>query len=122
MANSNSVTVLNRNTDFRRLYRRGSSYANPALVIYFLKNRAGICRIGITSSKRIGNAVQRNKSRRLIRAAFREVYSEYEEYLQGYDFIFVARVRTRYKKCTELAEIMLRQLKKAGIIPRESVS
>ncbi|MEE1352267.1 MAG: ribonuclease P protein component [Acutalibacteraceae bacterium] len=122
MANSNSVTVLNRNTDFRRLYRRGSSYANPALVIYFLKNRAGICRIGITSSKRIGNAVQRNKSRRLIRAAFREVYSEYEEYLQGYDFIFVARVRTRYKKSTELAEIMLRQLKKAGIIPRESVS
>ena len=106
MANSNSVTVLNRNTDFRRLYRRGSSYANPALVIYFL----------------IGNAVQRNKSRRLIRAAFREVYSEYEEYLQGYDFIFVARVRTRYKKSTELAEIMLRQLKKAGIIPRESVS
>lgn len=122
MANSYSVTVLNRNTDFRRLYRRGSSYANPALVIYFLKNRAGICRIGITSSKRIGNAVQRNKSRRLIRAAFREVYSEYEEYLQGYDFIFVARVRTRYKKSTELAEIMLRQLKKAGIIPRESVS
>lgn len=122
MANSNSITVLNRNTDFRRLYRRGSSYANPALVIYFLKNRAGICRIGITSSKRIGNAVQRNKSRRLIRAAFREVYSEYEEYLQGYDFIFVARVRTRYKKSTELAEIMLRQLKKAGIIPRESVS
>ena len=122
MANSNSVTVLNRNTDFRRLYRRGSSYANPALVIYFLKDRAGICRIGITSSKRIGNAVQRNKSRRLIRAAFREVYSEYEEYLQGYDFIFVARVRTRYKKSTELAEIMLRQLKKAGIIPRESVS
>lgn len=122
MANSNSVTVLNRNTDFRRLYRRGSSYANPALVIDFLKNRAGICRIGITSSKRIGNAVQRNKSRRLIRAAFREVYSEYEEYLQGYDFIFVARVRTRYKKSTELAEIMLRQLKKAGIIPRESVS
>ena len=122
MANSNSITVLNRNTDFRRLYRRGSSYANPALVIYFLKNRAGICRIGITSSKRIGNAVQRNNSRRLFRAAFREVYSEYEEYLQGYDFIFVARVRTRYKKSTELAEIMLRQLKKAGIIPRESVS
>lgn len=122
MSGPNAPTILKRNTDFRRLYKRGTSCTNPALVIYFMKNRAGICRIGITSSKRIGNAVQRNKSRRLIRAAFREVYSEYEEYLQGYDFIFVARVRTRYKKSTELAEIMLRQLKKAGIIPRESVS
>ena len=56
---------------------RGTSYANPALVTYFMKNRAGICRIGITTSKKIGNAVERNKSRRLIRAAFQNVYKEY---------------------------------------------
>ena len=74
---------------------RGTSYANPALVTYFMKNRAGICRIGITTSKKIGNAVERNKSRRLIRAAFQNVYKEYGEYLEGYDFVFVARGRTR---------------------------
>lgn len=119
MASLKSAITLKRNTDFRRLYRKGSSYANPALVTYFLKNRAGICRIGITSSKKIGNAVERNKSRRLIRAAFREVYSEYGESLQGYDFVFVARVRTRQKKSTEIAEVMRSHLQSAGLIPKE---
>lgn len=119
MASLKSAITLKRNTDFRRLYKRGSSYANPALVTYCLKNRAGICRIGITSSKKIGNAVERNKSRRLIRAAFREVYSQYGEQLQGYDFVFVARVRTRYRKSTELAKIMVSQLESAGLIRKE---
>ncbi len=111
------MTTLKRNTDYRRLYSRGTSYANPALVTYFLKNRAGICRIGITTSKKIGNAVERNKSRRLIRAAFRNVYNEYEEYLQGYDFVFVARGRTRYLKSYDLEKVMVKHLRKGNIIP-----
>lgn len=110
------VVVLNQNTDFKRLYKRGASYANPALVLYVMKNRAGICRIGITSSKKIGNAVARNKSRRLIRAAFHEIYKKYEEELQGYDLIFVCRVKTRFKKSTEIEKIMQNQLLDAGII------
>ena len=122
MSGPNAPTILKRNTYFRRLYKRGTSCTNPALVIYFMKNRAGICRIGITSSKKIGNAVERNKSRRLVRAAFREVYGTYGDALQGYDFIFVCRVRTRYKKSTDLAKIMVSQLKNAGIIPAESGS
>ena len=80
-----------------------------------MKNRAGICRIGITTSKKIGNAVERNKSRRLIRAAFQNVYKEYGEYLQGYDFVFVARGRTRYKKSYDLEQVMIQHLKKGNI-------
>lgn len=82
-----------------------------------MKNRAGICRIGITTSKKIGNAVERNKSRRLIRAAFQNVYKEYGEYLEGYDFVFVARGRTRYRKSYDLEQVMVKQLKKGNIIP-----
>ena len=82
-----------------------------------MKNRAGICRIGITTSKKIGNAVERNKSRRLIRAEFQNVYKEYGEYLEGYDFVFVARGRTRYKKSYDLEQVMVKHLKKGNIIP-----
>ena len=82
-----------------------------------MKNRAGICRIGITTSKKIGNAVERNKSRRLIRAAFQNVYKEYGEYLEGYDFVFVARGRTRYSKSYDLEQVMVKHLKKGNIIP-----
>lgn len=108
--------ILKQNTDFRRLYKRGASYANPALVVYAMKNRAGICRIGITSSKKIGNAVERNKSRRLIRAAFQEVYKNYADQLLGYDLVFVARVKTRYRKSTDLEKVMVDCLQKAHVI------
>jgi len=106
--------VLKQNSDFRRAYGRGKSYSDPALVTYVLKNnRAGICRMGITTSKKIGNAVERNRSRRVIRAAFREVQPLLKS---GYDFVFVARSRTKYVKSTDLAMIMLNQMKKAGVI------
>ena len=107
------TVTLKENCDFRRLYGKGKSFQSPALVSYVMKNRAGICRIGITTSKKIGNAVERNRSRRVIRAAYREI----EDKINGnYDFVFVARSRTKYQKSTQLAQLMLSQLEKAGVI------
>lgn len=107
------TVTIKSNCDFRRIYGKGKSFQGPALVSYVLKNRAGICRIGITTSKKIGNAVERNRSRRVIRAA----YSMIEEKIQGnYDFVFVARSKTKYIKSTKLAEMMLSQLVEAGVI------
>lgn len=108
-----TFTTLNRNADFHRAYRRGKVYTNPALVSYVTKNRAGICRIGITTSKKIGNAVERNRSRRVIRAAFHAVESEING---GWDIVFVARSKTKYLKSTQLEAIMLAHLKQAGVI------
>lgn len=111
----NTVT-LNRNCDFRRLYGRGTTYANPALVVYLQKNRAGICRIGITVSKKTGNAVCRNRSKRIIRAAYRNI----EKCICGnWDFVFVARSKTKYLKSTDIQKIMTEQLLKAGAIKNE---
>lgn len=111
---SNTVT-LNRNCDFRRLYGRGKSYTNPALVVYLQRNRAGICRIGITVSKKIGNAVQRNRSKRIIRAAFYHL----EPQISGsWDIVFVARSKTKYLKSTDVEKAMLEQLQKAGAIEK----
>ena len=108
----NTVTIKS-NCDFRRTYGKGKVFQAPALVSYVLKNRAGICRIGITTSKKIGNAVERNRTRRIIRAAYREI----EGKINGnYDIVFVARSRTKYKKSTQIAQIMLSQLKEAGVI------
>lgn len=110
----NTVT-LNRNGDFLRLYRRGKTYTNPALVVYLQKNRAGICRIGITVSKKLGNAVCRNRCKRVIRAA----YAELEPHLSGnYDIVFVARSKTKYLKSTEIKDIMYKLLKTAGAIEK----
>ena len=113
------TVTIKSNCDFRRTYGKGKVFQAPALVSYVLKNRAGICRIGITTSKKIGNAVERNRSRRVIRAAYREI----EEKINGnYDIVFVARSRTKYQKSTQIAQIMLSHLKEAGVIDETDVN
>ncbi len=106
---------INENSDFRRVYYRGKSCARPALVVYAMKNRVGVCRVGITVSKKIGNAVERNRSRRIIRAAFQSVMGK-EELKGSYDFVFVARTKTKYLKSTQVEKAMTECLKEVGVI------
>ena len=106
------TVTLNTNSDFRRVYARGKVYTDPALVSYVMKNRAGICRIGITTSKKIGNAVQRNRARRVIRAATEML----PPIKGGCDIVFVARTKTVRKKSTDIFQIMERELRSAGVI------
>lgn len=105
--------TLKLNKDFRRLYGRGKSKVHPALVTYVMKNRAGYCRIGITTSKKIGCAVERNRARRVILAAWRELCPAVPN---GYDLVFVARARTPGVKSTELVKAMRRQFEALGVL------
>ena len=57
---------LCENRDFKRLYARGRSFVTPLCVVYVMKNRLGVNRVGITTSKKIGCAVKRNRARRLL--------------------------------------------------------
>ena len=105
--------TITDNCDFRRAYAHGKVYTNPALVTYVRKNRAGICRVGITASKKIGNAVQRNRARRVIKAA---CFSVTDSLTGHYDIVFVARTRTVGVKSTELIPVIRRHLRSAGVI------
>lgn len=102
-----------RNNEFRRVYSKGKSFAGPVVVTYVQKNRLGVTRIGITTSKKIGNAVARSRCRRVIRAAYRPLSQRVK---QGYDLVFVARGRTCFVKSTEVQRAMKEQLQKAGIL------
>lgn len=105
-------TTLKENRDFRRLYNRGKSVAAPALVTYAMRNRAGRTRVGITSGKKIGNAVKRNRARRIIRAAF----SQLEGRVSGWDLVFVARTKTTSVKMQAVLADMEQELKRLGVI------
>ncbi len=80
-----------------------------------MKNRAGICRAGITTSKKIGNAVERNRSRRIIRAAYQSVLRD-GVIAGNWDFVFVARTKTKYLKSSVIKEQMLLCMKQLGVI------
>ncbi|HEX3025978.1 MAG TPA: ribonuclease P protein component [Clostridia bacterium] len=109
----NSYLPIKENKDFRRIYNRGKSYVSPVLVTYVLKNRNNTVRIGITTSKKTGNAVKRSRARRVIREAFRTMERSVKP---GYDFIFVARGKTPFVKSTDVCRAMTAQLKNAGVL------
>lgn len=99
--------IIKKNSDFARAYRRGKSSVSGVLVTYAVRNRTGETRIGITASKKIGGAVRRNRAKRVIRAAYRELEPGTPS---GWDFIFVARGRTPGCGMREIRDAMRRQL------------
>ena len=108
------VVTIHQNTDFRRVYGRGKSCTSPALVVYCLKNRAGVCRIGITTSKKLGGAVERNRCRRVIKEAYLHLLPLC---VGGWDIVFVARFKTLRLKTGDVEKMMHTQLRQMGVIP-----
>lgn len=105
--------VLRDNNEFRRVYSRGTSKAGPVLVTYVMKSRDPAVRFGITTSRKIGSAVERNRARRVIKAALHELKNRISG---GYDIVFVARSRTCFVKSTVIRGEMEKQLKEAGVL------
>lgn len=108
-------SAIKENKVFRRLYHRGKSKAGASLVTYCMKNRRGETRVGITTSKKIGTAVERNRARRVIRAAF----SQLEDGVTGWDLVFVARSRTTRVKMQVVLADMEKQLTALGVLSHE---
>ena len=105
--------TLKDNRDFSRLYRRGKSFVSPVLVTYVLKNKSDNLRFGITTGKKVGKAVMRTRSRRVIRAAY---YGLYPQIKPGYDFVFVARGKTPFVKSQTVYNTMKKHLMSAGVL------
>lgn len=70
-----SVRIRGRN-DFRRIFGRKLRASDRWITLYTDFGPAGHARIGIAASQRLGNAVQRNRIKRLVREAFRRLRHE----------------------------------------------
>ena len=79
---------IKKNSEFREVYRKGTSYANKLLVMYVYPSEKEETRIGISVSKKIGNSVVRHRTTRVIREIFRLHEKELEK---GLNIVVVAR-------------------------------
>ena len=97
---------IKKNVDFKRIYYRGRFKIGFFSVIYLKKTKFNGAFLGITASKKVGNAVERNRVRRMIKAAYNEL--EKTENLRGFCLVIVAKRTCLNVKSHEV----LRELKK----------
>ena len=85
---------LSRSAEFDRVFRQGRSHANRVLVLYGFprSDAAAEPRLGLSVSRRVGGAVERNQVKRLLREAFER---EAERLPSGHDVVIVARPEAR---------------------------
>ena len=107
---------LKLNHIFRRLYST-NGYANPCMVLYARRNRLGINRVGITTGKKLGHAVVRNRARRRLREAYR---LQEDCFQPGWDIVVVARHRCVDAPFSDLCAGYLKLARKAGILKEQS--
>ena len=104
---------LNVNNQFLRTYKKGKSVVSNILVLYYIKNNNSTLNyLGITVSKKVGNAVTRNRVRRLIYENFRirEISLK-----TGYNIVFVARNSCKTATYDEVSRAMDFLIRKSDI-------
>ena len=108
-----SELTLRKQSDFSRVYKQGKSRGSRFAVILYRRNGLKFTRTAFVASKKVGNSVQRNRSRRLMRAAYRAVEPNVKS---GYDIIFVARAAINGCREPEVERQLKKTLEGAGIL------
>lgn len=91
------------------------SWAHPLIVLYVGSNELGVARVGISTSKRVGKAIARNRAKRLIREAVR---GHLPAIPGGRDLVFVARQGLATAEFGQVSEAVQNLLARAGLLPR----
>jgi ribonuclease P protein component len=102
-----SLDMLRSKRDFAALQGASRSRAHPLLILRFRRNELGRDRFGISTGKRLGSAVVRNRVRRRIRETLRGM----DGTTDGWDVLVVARPASATATYTELRDALQRLMR-----------
>ena len=103
---------VKKEKDFKAIFKEGTSFANRKFVIYRLENNKRHFRVGLSVSKKLGNAVMRNQIKRRIR----HILIEHKNQLvENVDFVVIARKGVEILDYAEMEKNLLHVLKLSKI-------
>ncbi len=101
--------ALKDNKAFNRAFRKGRFCACAFVTAYYLPNELDVNRVGISVSKKTGNAVCRNRAKRIIRAAYR---LNEQSFPKGLDIVFAVRPAINGLKTQDIEHFLTGRLHK----------
>jgi ribonuclease P protein component len=104
---------LTRSEDFDGARRSGKSYAHRLVVLVARKNEAGQTRVGVAAGRSVGNAVKRNRTKRLLRAAMQSLVASVAP---GWDVVLIARAPLASSNYAEIREVLVTLLRRAELV------
>ncbi len=107
------VSRLTKRGDFQEIFKQGKSVATKGLVLYILPNELGFNRSGFIASKKVGNAVIRNRIKRLLKEAYRSLSGEI---ISGFDLVFIARLPSAKYEYFQAAAETERVIRRSGLL------
>jgi ribonuclease P protein component len=110
---SGSLAMIRSASDFAALQSGSRSRAHPLLVLRFRRNGLDSTRYGISTGRRIGGAVVRNRVRRRLRSLLRGLAGAVSP---GYDVLIVARAPAAAATQAELGAALAKLAREAGLM------
>lgn len=106
------LEMLRRKADFDLISRHGTVRSSRLLVLRSMRTKGSTTRIGLSTPRTLGGAVQRNRVRRRLRDLLREQLNAMEG---GLDLLLIARSEAGAATYSELREALRSLLERSGI-------
>lgn len=113
-----SLQMIRSAVDFQHIQGQSRTRAHPALLLRYRRNELSHTRFGISTGRRVGSAVVRNRIRRRLREILRRLSARIEP---GWDILIVARVPAAESTQAELETFLERLIQQAGLLVTETI-
>ncbi len=98
------------------MWQHGGAYAHPLVILKAVPNGRSQSRVAFVVSKKVGQAVTRNRAKRLMREATRK---RFPRIVEGYDLVFIARRDIPEASLAEVSNAIDQVLSRARLLKQE---